>query len=335
MQFKKMITCVDAHTAGEPVRVVTSGFPTAHGKTMLERRKYVLEHLDYDRKLIMREPRGHNEMYGAILTPPATEDGDIGVLFIENGGMGTMCGHGTIGVSKVVFEVGIIEPKEGVNELKIDAPAGRVTSYVTVHNGEVTKVCFHNVPVFLFKSGIKLTVPGVGDVTVDVCFGGAFYIFVETTQVGVEVLPENSVKLTTIGMAIKKTLNDMHIIKHPTEDIDWIYGTVIHTPHKIAGDRIISRNAVIFGEGEVDRSPCGTGTSARMAQLYSKGILKKGMVLENHSIIDTVFEGEVVKDTKVAGYDAIIPQITGNAYIMGFNNLVLEETDPMTEGLRL
>jgi proline racemase len=337
VQFKQMITCIDAHTAGEPVRVVTSGFPAIPGRTMLDRRKYVLDNLDHLRKLVMREPRGHDAMYGAILTPPATEDGDVGVLFIENGGMGTMCGHGTIGVSKVLFDTGMRQAAEGINELKIDAPAGRVVSYVTVRHGHVESVHFRNVPAFLYKSGLKVPVDGIGEVTADICFGGAFYVFVEASQVGLEVVPENAARLTAIAMEIKEKLGRAEEIIHPLEPgINWIYGTVIHTPpEKNGNDRIYTRNVTVFGESEVDRSPCGTGTSARMSQLCARGILKPGMVLENHSIIDTAFEGEILDETTVAGIPAIVPKITGNAYIMGFNQLVLEPSDPMPEGFRL
>ncbi|MDR1966138.1 MAG: proline racemase family protein [Synergistaceae bacterium] len=332
-----MITCVDAHTAGEPVRIVTSGFPPIHGSTMLEKRSYVLNNLDHCRKMIMREPRGHDAMYGAILTPPVTEDGDIGVLFIENGGMGTMCGHGTIGVSKVVFDTGMIPSKEGINTLKIDAPAGRVTSSVEVRDGRVRSVFFRNVPAFLYKQGIKVPVGGVGEVTADVCFGGAFYIFVEASCLGVELLPENTQILTAYAMEIREALERAEKIEHPLEPgINWIYGTVLMTlPELIGGERLRTRNITVFGESEVDRSPCGTGTSARMSQLWAKGILKPGMTLENHSIIDTVFEGSIVEETAVADIPAIIPKISGNAYIMGFNQLVLEPDDPMPDGFRI
>lgn len=336
MQFKRMISCIDAHTAGEPVRVVTSGFPAIHGDTMLERRRYVLENLDHVRKLVMREPRGHDAMYGAILTPPATEDGDVGVLFIENGGMGTMCGHGTIGVSKVMFDTGMIRSVEGINELKIDAPAGRVTSYVKVEDGHVKSVFFRNVPAFLYKSGLTVNVDGIGEVTADVCFGGAFYIFVEASQVDLDIVPENAQKLTKIAMEIKEKVGEKYEIVHPLEPgISWIYGTVIHTPPEVDGDRIRTRNITVFGEAEVDRSPCGTGTSARMSQLYARGILKPGMTLENRSIIDTLFEGTILEETTVAGHRGLVPKIAGNAYIMGFNQLVLEQADPMPEGFRL
>ncbi|GHV27471.1 proline racemase [Synergistales bacterium] len=335
MQFSRMLSCIDAHTAGEPVRVVTSGFPPVFGKTMIDRRSYVLENLDHIRKLVMREPRGHEAMYGAILTPPATDDGDIGVLFIENGGMGTMCGHGTIGVSKVVIDTGILPSKEGINVLKLDVPAGRVVSHVRVEGGKVTEIYFHNVPAFMYKSDVKLSVKGIGEVSADVCFGGAFYLFVNASDAGIEIKPENAGEITEKAMAIRETFSANVKVSHPERDITWVYGTVFVTPPEVRGERITTRNVCVFGEAEVDRSPCGTGTSARMAQFYAKGILKPGMVLENHSIIDTVFEGRIEEETKVADYKAFIPRISGMAYISGFNNLVLEPDDPMPEGFRL
>ena len=337
MQFRRIITCIDAHTAGEPVRIVTSGFPKIEGRTMLEKRAYVLENLDHCRKLIMREPRGHDAMYGAILTPPVTDDGDIGVLFIENGGMGTMCGHGTIGVSKAVFDTGIMPSREGANVLKIDAPAGRVTSTVEIRDGHVRSVFFHNVPAFRRMSGVKIPVGGVGEITADVCFGGAFYIFAEASQLGIELVPENTHRLCAYAMEIKENFSRAQTISHPLETgIDWIYGVVLMTEPEEAGQgRLRTRNITVFGEAEVDRSPCGTGTSARMSQLYAKGVLKPGMILENHSIIDTVFEGTIAEETDVSGIPAIIPKISGNAYIMGFNQLVLEPDDPMPEGFRI
>jgi proline racemase len=331
-----MISCIDAHTAGESVRVVTAGFSVIHGRTMLQKRSYVLDHLDDCRRLVMREPRGHDAMYGAILTSPVTKDGDIGVLFIENGGMGTMCGHGTIGVSKVVFDTGMFQSREGVNCLRIDTPAGRVTSYTKVADGRVEDVSFHNVPSFLYRPDARIPVPGFGEITADICFGGAFYIFLEASQVGIEILSENALKLAKLAMEIKEAAAQTLEIAHPIESsINWIYGVAFTTPPEVQGERIVTRNVTVFGEMEVDRSPCGTGTSARMAQLYAKGLLKAGMTLENHSIIDTVFEGAIAEETGVAGYPAVVPKISGNAYIMGINQLVLEPNDPMPEGFRL
>lgn len=336
MHFIRMIACTDAHTAGEPIRVVTSGFPPIYGRTMLEKRSYVMEHLDHCRKFLMREPRGHDGMYGAILTSPVTPDGDIGVLFMDNGGMGTMCGHGTIGVTKVLFETGMFPSQEGINTLKIDAPAGRVTAYADFRNGRVDSVFFHNVPSFMYRSDLEIPVAGVGGVLVDICFGGAFYIFVPAASLGLEIVPEMTTVIVKRAMEIRDTVGRVVETIHPTEPgINWIYGTVLTTPPEVCGDRVTTKNVCVFGESEVDRSPCGTGTSARMAQLSARGILKPGMTFENHSIIDTVFEGVITEKTNVADFDAIIPRISGNAYITGFTQMVLEPEDSLPEGFRL
>lgn len=336
MRFSNMITCIDAHTAGEPVRVVTAGFPPIYGDTMLQRRKYVLENLDRCRRMIMREPRGHDAMYGAILTPPATPDGDAGVLFIDNGGMGTMCGHGTIGVSKVVFDTGMRPAKEGSNLLKLDTPAGRVVSDVEIRDGEVQSVSFRNVPAFLYKRDVKVPVRGIGEVNADICFGGAFYIFVDAQSLGLRVEPSESAACADRAMEIREWVSENVEVVHPLEPgIDWIYGTVLVTPAEPHGNRIVTRNVCVFGECEVDRSPCGTGTCARMAQLHARGTLKPGMTFENRSIIDTAFEGIILEETAVAEKCAVVPRISGMAYITGFNQLVLEPGDPIPEGFRM
>jgi len=336
MRFSNIITCVDVHTAGEPVRVVTSGFPPIRGDTMLERRGYVMENLNHVRRMIMREPRGHDAMYGALLTPPVTEDGDVGVLFIDNGGMGTMCGHGTIGVSKALFDTGARPAQEGFNYLKIDTPAGRVTSKVEFRGGAVRSVSFRNVPAFLYKSGVKVPVRGVGEVSVDISFGGAFYIFADADSLGLRVEPSQSAACAEVAMEIREWVSANVPVVHPLEPgIDWVYGTIIVTPPEVRGERVVTRNVCVFGECEVDRSPCGTGTCARMAQLRARGVLKPGMTLENHSIIDTVFEGVIEEETSAAGIDAVVPSISGMAYIMGFNQLVLEPDDPLPEGFRM
>lgn len=336
MRFSNVVTCIDAHTAGEPVRVVTAGFPAVRGDTMLQRRQYVLENLDRYRRMIMREPRGHDAMYGAILTPPVTPDGDIGVLFIDNGGMGTMCGHGTIGVSKVVYDTGMLPAEEGANILKIDTPAGRVVSNVEISGGVVRGVSFENAPSFLYRRDVRVPVRGVGEVSVDICYGGAFYIFAEAASLGLEIEPRNSAACAERAMEIRDWVSGNVEVVHPIEpSINWVYGTVLTAPPEVSGDRIRTRNVCTFGESEVDRSPCGTGTCARMAQLCAAGIMRPGMTLENHSIIGTVFEGTVAEETSVSGIPAIVPRVSGMAYIMGFSQLVLEPDDPMPEGFRM
>lgn len=336
IQFKNVITCIDAHTVGEPLRIVTSGFPPIKGDTILEKRAYVTKNLDHLRKMIMLEPRGHAGMYGCILVSPVTDDGDFGVLFTHNEGLSTMCGHGIIGLSKVVFETGMVTGYDGVHTLRIDSPAGRITSYVDYCAGRVRKVSFDNVPSFVHKEGIRVPVDGIGEVTADIVFGGAFYVFVDAEQLGIEVVPDLASELVRRGMEIKNSVMKMHPIVHPIESgLNGIYGTILTSRPRFEGNRIISRNICVFADAEIDRSPCGTGTAARIAQLFSKGIMKKGMTLENHSIIDTVFEGVVKEEVCVADKNAVVATISGTAHIMGFTQLVLDPEDPLPEGFRI
>ena len=336
MQFKNIITCIDAHAGGEPLRIVTSGLPSIHVSTMLEKRSYFLLNLNHFRKLIIHEPRGHKNMYGAVITPPVSDGGDIGVLFIDNEGVSTMCGHGLIALSKVVYEAGLIKPVEGVNVLTMDAPAGTVTAYVECYDGRVESAWVHHVPSFTYKSDHNIYLDGIGEISVDICFGGVFYVFVRDCDLGLEIVPENISILVERGMQIKKIVSDSLEVVHPTEPgINWIFGTIIIKPAVVVGNRIRARNVCVYGDGGVDRSPCGTGTAARMAQLYSRGILRPDMIFENHSIIDTVFKGEIVNETTIGRVPGIVPKLSGSAYIMGFNNLVLEPDDPMPEGFRL
>lgn len=337
MEFKHYISCIDAHAAGEPLRIVTSGFPPVPGKTMLEKRKYVNEHYDGLRRMIMLEPRGHSGMYGCILTAAVTEDGDFGVLFTHNEGLSSMCGHGIIGVTKVAIEAGLIGSHNGENIVKIDAPAGRITAYANVEAGRVTGVRFQNVPCFVYKADVTVDVDGHGPVTGDVCYCGAFYIYVNASQFGLGVCPENSDKLVRLGMEIKNKVwaaeGEFH---HPTEPgITWLYGTILCGPVSREGKRLVSNNVCIFAEGQIDRSPTGTGTGGRIALLSAKGVMADDDMLENKSIIDTPFEGKILKHVTEGDYPAVITEVSGNAFITGFNHLVLDPEDPLPEGFRI
>jgi proline racemase len=336
MNFERIITCIDAHCAGEPLRVITSGFPPIPGETILKKRKYVSKHYDHLRKLIMLEPRGHSGMYGCILVPPVTTDGDFGVLFTHNEGLSTMCGHGIIGITKVVIETGIINSKEGENIIKIDSPAGRITSYAQVEGGRVKKVKFQNVPSFVLYENIPIEIEGDKKIQVDIAFCGAFYVYVESEKLGLKVDPKVIDRIVDLGMKIKYKVIDSMKIVHPLEkDLNSIYGTIFTGPLEEKENKIISKNVCIFADGQIDRSPTGTGTGGRIALLSHKGLLKKGMTLVNKSIIDTVFEGSIVDYTKVGNIPAVIPEVSGTAHITGFNQLVLEPDDPLPEGFRI
>jgi len=336
MKFKHMITCVDAHTGGEPLRIVTSGFPPIHGKTILEKRKYVLENLDHLRKMIMLEPRGHSGMYGCLLCDPVTSDGDFAVLFTHNEGLSSMCGHAIIAISKVAIEMGMIAAQEGINTIKIDAPAGRIISFAEVKNGEVERVSFQNVPCFIYQRDLKIKVNGIGEVNGDIAYCGAFYVYVDVSQLNLRVTPEYAEKLVALGTEIKHKVAAVTKFNHPTEPgIDWLYGTIFYEPLVDQGERVLTRNVCIFAEGQIDRSPTGSGTGGRVALHYGKGELRPDQILVNNSIINTPMEGKVISETKVGNYDAVITEVSGMAHIMGFNQLVLDPRDPLPEGFRI
>ena len=336
MQFRNIITCVDAHTVGEPFRIVTSGIPPLLGDTILEKRAYFKENFDDLRRLLMLEPRGHADMYGGVIVPPVTPDGDLGILFMHNEGHGTMCGHGCIAVATVVFETGMRACKEGINPLRLDTPAGRITAYAEIREGRVQKVSFDNVPTFIYREDISLELDGIGEVTGDIVYGGDFYVFVDASKLGLDIVPEQAKELAKRAMELKYKALEKYSVVHPEEPrLNGIYGTLLTTRPKVEGNRVVTRNVCVFANGEIDRSPCGTGTSARLTQLYIKGILKKGMTLEHHSIIDTVFEAVVKEDTNVADRRAIVATVSGRASIMGFNQFVLDDADPLPRGFHL
>jgi proline racemase len=336
IQFKNVVTCIDTHTLGEPLRLVTSGIPPIPGATILEKRAYFKDNLDHFRKLLMLEPRGHADMYGCVLVPPVTPDGDFGTLFIHNEGHGTMCGHGCIAVSTAVFDTGMMTGREGVNELRLDTPAGRVTSFVYIENGRVKNVTFQNVPTFVHEENIKIPVEGVGEITGDLVFGGDFYVYADANQLGLEIRPENAGALARLAVEIKHKVLGMRKIVHPLEPkLNGLYGTILTSGPEIRGNRAIAKNICVFADGEVDRSPCGTGTSGRFTQLYAKGTITGDMVLEHHSVIDTVFEARMKEPAMIGDKKGIVATVTGSAHIMGFNQIVLDPNDPLPDGFHL
>lgn len=336
LNTKWMIDCIDAHTGGEPLRIITSGLPPILGDTILEKRTYVKEHLDDLRKLMMLEPRGHDDMYGCILVEPVTDDGDFGVLFTHNEGLSTMCGHGIIAVTKTMIELGRISSKEGVNEVRIDSPAGRITAFADVKEGRVEQVRFQNVPCFMYKENVMISLESYGDIECDIVYCGAFYIYVNVNKLGLSVKPENATRLTEIGMSMKYDIEERMAIVHPIDTgITGIYGTIFYEDVIRNGQQLDTKNVCIFAEGQVDRSPTGTGTGGRVALHYHKGEMKQGDVLHNLSIIDTLMCGKVLKETEVSGYKGVITEVSGTAHIMGINKLLLDPEDPLPEGFRI
>jgi len=328
------ITTIDAHTEGEPLRVITGGFPEIKGGTILERRHYVKTHHDNLRTALMWEPRGHADMYGCIITPAVSEDADFGVLFLHNEGYSTMCGHGIIGVTKVVLETGMLPVDAPETIVKIDTPAGLVTAHARIENSGVKSVRFHNVPSFVLAFDEVVDVPGIGTVRYDIAFGGAFYAFVQAADVGLACTSEHFRPLIEKGMAIKHAVMEKRPIVHPFEkDLNFLYGTIfLSNPIGKGAD---SRNVCIFAEGEVDRCPTGTGVSARMAIHYARGEIKINEPMVIESIIGSRFTGRVVETTQFGPHTAVIPEVEGTAHITGQHTFLVDPYDPLGDGFIL
>ena len=328
------VKTIDAHTAGEPLRVVVDGFPEIPGKTILEKRRYAMEHLDYLRTALMWEPRGHADMYGAVLTEPVTPDGDFGVLFMHNEGFSTMCGHGVIGLAKVVLDTGMLQKEGDSPIIKMDTPAGRVTATAFRAHSEVVEVSFKNVPSFVYIHNQSVDVPGVGTIHYDIAFGGAFYAFCSAEEAKVDLKPDDYSRLIEVGMRIKHAVMASTVIKHPTEpDLGFLYGTIfVGEPFEASHH---SRNVCIFADGEVDRCPTGTGVSARAAIHYARGEIDVRQPFVVESILGTTFTGEVVRTTKFGKFDAVIPKVTGSAHIVGMNTWLIDPRDPLGDGFLL
>ncbi|HEX6988512.1 MAG TPA: proline racemase family protein [Bacillota bacterium] len=336
MRFGRVVQAVDWHTAGEPLRLITSGLPPLTGSTMLERRRRLAEAHDDVRRLLMREPRGHRDMYGAVLTSPVTPEADFGILFMHNEGYSTMCGHGIIAAASHVVAHHLVPVREPVTTVVFDTPAGLVRAEVEVRvdRGEVRplSVGMHNVPAFVLAKDLTLSLakPGVDRVVVDIAFGGAFYAFVDAGALGLELVPEQAAQLIDIGMAIKTAAAAATDVVHPEEPgLHGIYGTIFYGQPRAGGT---ARNVTVFADGQIDRSPTGTGTSARLALLAATGRIAEGEVLRNESIIDTVFEGRVVGTTRVGRLEAVHTEVRGSAYVTGYHTFVLDADDPVGEG---
>ncbi len=328
------ITTIDAHTAGEPLRIITGGYPELEGKTILEKRRFAKENFDDLRKLLMWEPRGHADMYGAIITPPVSENADFGVLFIHNEGYSSMCGHGIIALSKVAIETGMIQIENPETKIRIDTPAGLVTSYARIRNNSVKSVYFHNVPSFVYAMNEIIEVEGIGRVKYHISFGGAFYAFVDADELGISMAGENVNQLIDYGMKIKREVMKIKEIIHPVDsDLSFLYGTIFYgKAHDKKND---SRNVCIFAEGEVDRCPTGTGVSARMALHYKQGIIDLNQPMLIESIIGTVFSGKAHKTLTFENYEAVIPEVEGHAFITGKNEFIFDPEDNIKKGFIL
>jgi len=338
VRFLKYISTIDSHTAGECTRLVMSGLPPIPGQTMAEKLAYAEERLSWVPGLLLLEPRGHKDMFGAILVPPCSPAADIGALFLDNKGYEPMCGHAVIGIVTILLETGMFEMVEPETLITLDTPSGRVHAYAQIEGGRVVVVSFENVPSFVYRSDVTLKVPEVGDLVVDVVFGGLFFALVNARQLEIELIPANAVRLADLGMRILAATNEQVAVRHPElPHIDKI--TDVRFYVKLGSDGADGRNVVIFGDHMVDRSPCGTGTSAEVALRYARGQLRQGQPFVTESIIGTRFTGQVVAEAQVGSgsevFPSVIPRVTGRAHITGLNQFVLDSEDPFPEGFRL
>ncbi|MBT2400090.1 proline racemase family protein [Streptomyces sp. ISL-100] len=330
MRSVRTISAVDSHTEGMPTRVVTGGVGPVPGDTMAERRRYAVDNLDPLRRYLVDEPRGHAAMSGAILQPPTRPDADWGVLYIEVSGFLPMCGHGTIGVATVLVESGMVAVTEPETVVRLDTPAGLVEARVTVRDGVAERVTLRNVDAFVTELDAAVEVPGVGVVRYDMAYGGNFYAIVELEQLELPFDRARKDEILATGLSIMAAVNEQ---RRPVHRLDPLIGGCKHVQFIAPGsDARHSRNAMAIHPGWFDRSPCGTGTSARMAQLHARGELPLNAEFVNESFIGTRFTGHLLAATEVAGLPAVVPEFSGRAWITGTANYLLDPTDPFPHG---
>ncbi len=331
--WSRLVT-IDAHTGGEPFRVVVEGAPEIRGGTMLQRRRHAQENLDALRRALMWEPRGHADMYGCFIGPPVDPSSDISVLFMHNEGFSTMCGHGIIALVKVALDTGILPIAGPETVVRIDTPAGQVEAVASVDDGVTGTVKFRNVPSFVVELDQEVEVPGLGRVRYDLAFGGGFYAYVDAGEVGIDLVPESIGDIIEAGRAIKHAVVDDRPIPHPTEpDLGFLYGTILVGPARDPANH--SRNVCVFADGEVDRSPTGTGVSGRLAIHRARGEISLGETIAVESIVGSVFVGRVLGHTEVGGIDAVIPEVSGHAHIVGRNEMWIDPDDTLGAGFVL
>jgi proline racemase len=333
MTYARIIQTIDCHAAGEPLRIITGGIPPIPGETILERRRYFQENLDHVRRLLMWEPRGHADMYGCVLTPAVSPDAQYGVLFMHNEGYSTMCGHGVIGLVTALLETGQVAPTEPETSVALDTPAGLVRARARVEAGRVRNVTMRNVPSFVYAVR-SVDVPRVGRIPVTVAYGGAFYALIDGPASGLGDRPGPLRSLVDVCTAIRAATSDALDVVHPLHpEVRGLYGVVVAWPPQRDGADMTS--LTVFADREVDRSPCGTCTSARMAALWAEGRLPLGRPCVIESLVGTRFVGRLVEVARVGSYAAVVPEVTGQAWLTGFHTFVLDAEDPLPEGFLL
>lgn len=331
MQITRTISTVEVHTGGEPFRIVTSGLPRLRGQSIVERRAWLLENADEIRQALMFEPRGHADMYGGYLTDPISPTADFGIIFMHNEGYSDHCGHGVIALATAAVELGWVERQIPETRVGIDAPCGFIEAFVQWDGQHANEVRFINVPSFIYKRDVTVETPSYGIVSGDIAYGGAFYFYTSGTPFGLDIRASSIDALKQFGAEVKQAANLAFPVVHPEiPEINHIYGTIIDGAPRYADSS--QANCCIFADREVDRSPTGSGTGGRIAQLYLRGQLGRDHVLVNESVIGSVFRARVIEETQVGEFAAVIPEVSGSAYICGFCNWVIDERDPQKYG---
>jgi proline racemase len=334
LSYTRTVQTIDAHTGGEPLRIVVSGLPQVPGANILEKRDWLRANRDDLRQFLMNEPRGHADMYGAYLLPPVTPDADFGVIFIHNEGYSDMCGHGIIALGKVLVEMGYVEPTSPSTRICFDAPAGFIEARVEWDGQRAGNVTFKNVPSFIYQRDVVVDTPGFGRITGDIVFGGAFYYYINADQANLTVKPQLVRQLIQLGAETKAAVKAKVNIVHPLEPgLNTLYGTIIDSRPNFPGAD--QSNVCIFADREVDRSPTGTGTSGRAAQLFLRGQLALNQDYVNGSIVGSNFTVRATGTTRVGELDAVFTEVTGSAHVMSTNQWVLEQSDPFPNGFFL
>ncbi|XP_059369515.1 trans-L-3-hydroxyproline dehydratase [Carassius carassius] len=332
-----VLSVLDMHTGGEPLRIILSGYPEVKGDTILAKRRYVREHLDHLRKVLMFEPRGHYDMYGALLVRSELAEADLGVLFMHNEGYSTMCGHAVIALGRFAVDYGLIKaPTSPETQINIHCPCGLVKAFTQYSNGKTGAVRFHSVPAFAFATDVCVSVPGYGSITVDISYGGALYAFVSSEKFGLDVNKSKTRDLVDAATAVSDAVKSQVKLHHPvSEDLAFLYGTIL-TDGKDAFSEEPTANVCVFADAQVDRSPTGSGVTARIALQYHKGLIGLNQTRSFKSgATGSVFTGKAIEETTCGEFRAVVVEVTGHAHYSGVGSFTQESDDPLKGGFLL
>jgi len=330
-QFQHLVSAIDTHTAGEPARIVLSGLPPIPGNTMAEKKRHMREKLDRFRTLLMLEPRGHKDMFGVVLTSPVSHEAQYGALFIDSAGYLDMCGHSVMALATALIETGTIPPAAPETTVVLDTPAGLVRAHAKIAGDRVQEVSVANVASFLYAADVSVDLGEQGRICVDVAFGGNFFALARAESLGISIHPDNTARLIELGISIKQAVNAQLAVLHPTAThIERV--ELVEIYERPEPDQPFSKNAVVFGDGQLDRCPCGTGTSAAMAALFAKGELPLGTEYVSEGILGTRFKGRLLRESLCGDLAAVEPVVTGAAYITGIQQVAVDPDDPFKYG---